>query len=108
MSSRSQSRSTSPRSAYISVITSLCEAATTARWKVASAVTNASGSPDSQASSRRTRSTSSCLRSLSVRRSAASRAAADSSVERSSATCRGSASAKRRCITPASSLVATT
>ncbi len=43
-----------------------------------------------------------------MRRSAASRAAEDSSVERTSAMCLGSAPAKRRCMTPASSLVAMT
>ena len=48
--------------------TSLCEAATTARWKVASASTKASASPDSQASSRRSSSASSCRRSCAVRR----------------------------------------
>lgn len=42
------------------------------------------------------------------RRSAASAAAVASSEPRSSATCSGSASANLRCITPASSLVATT
>ncbi len=84
-SPRSQSRSTSLRSAYIAVMTSLPDAATTPRWNVASAATNASGSPDRHASSRRTSSVSSCFRSRSVRRSAASRAAADSSAERSSA-----------------------
>ncbi len=88
--------------------TSLWDAATTAMCRLASAVTNASASPDAQASSRRPRSASSCLRSRSVRRRAASSAAPDSSVDRSSAMCRGSASANRRCITPASSLVATT
>ena len=50
--SRSESRMTWPRSAYSSISTSLCEAATTARWKAVSASTNASRSPPAQARSR--------------------------------------------------------